>query len=133
MLGLTDVRDIERLFNQEASDYWRNHYQFDHPTGRSTVKRIGRMQAQLLIINAWVPLLFVYGCIHGQQQYKDQAVALLAQLPPENNAVIRRWTAAGMQPANAAESQALLQLDGKYCHNRACLECRIGYHILKRT
>lgn len=131
MLSMTDVRDIERLFKQEASDYWLTHYQFDRPTGKATAKRIGKMQAQLLIINAWVPLLFVYGVAHGQQQYKDQAIALLGQLPPEDNAVIRRWQSHGVVPANAAESQALLQLSNNYCHSRRCLECRVGYHILK--
>lgn len=131
MLSMTDARDIERLFKQEASDYWRTHYQFDRPTERATTKRIGKMQAQLLIINAWVPLLFVYGMAHGQQHYKDQAIALLEQLPPEDNAVVRRWQSHGVVPANAAESQALLQLNNNYCRSRRCLECRVGYHILK--
>ena len=131
MLDISDVSDIERLFNQEASEYWCNHYQFDKPTTKISVKRIGKMQAQLLIINAWVPLLFVYGCSHGQQQYKDRAVSLLSQLPPEDNAIIRRWRDYGICPDNAAESQALLQLDNNYCRNRRCLECRIGYQILK--
>lgn len=131
MLEMTDVHDLENLFKQEAADYWRNHYQFDRPTEKSTAKRIGKMQAHLLIINAWVPLLFVYGIQHGQQQYKDQAFSLLSQLPPEDNAIIRRWQSYGISPTNAAESQALLQLGNNYCRNRRCLECRIGYHILK--
>ena len=130
-LAMTDVHDIEKLFKQEASDYWKDHYQFDRPTEKSISKRIGRMQAQLLIINAWVPLLFVYGSVHGQQQYKDQAISLLEQLPPEDNTIIRRWQGYGITPSNAAESQALLQLNNNYCRNRRCLECRIGYHILK--
>ena len=35
----------------------------------------------VLIINAWVPLLFEYGNRHGMQQYKDQAIDILQQLP----------------------------------------------------
>ena len=133
MLSMTDVHDIERLFKQEASAYWHNHYQFDRPTDKSMPKHIGKMQARLLIINAWVPLLFVYGITHGQQHYKDQAISLLSQLPAEDNAIIRRWQSYGITPGNAAESQALIQLNNNYCRSRRCLECRVGYHMLKHT
>lgn len=132
LLEMTDVKDIERLFCRQAAPYWDNHYQFDQAVAKSSVKHIGRMQADVLIINVCVPLLFVYGEVHGQQRYKDQAVSLLLQLAPESNAVIRRWQSAGIVPVNAAESQALLQLTGNYCSNRRCLECRIGYHLLKQ-
>lgn len=132
LLEMTDVGNIERLFNQQAADYWNNHYQFDKPTQRSSVKRLGSMQARLIVINAWVPLLFVYGAAHGQQCYKDQALNLLAQLPAEDNAVIRQWRQFGINPSTAAESQALLQLSSNYCTGRRCLECRIGYNLLKR-
>ena len=131
LLQMTDVKQLEQLFACEAAPYWNNHYQFDQLANDCRPKRIGRMQADLLIINAWVPLLFVYGAELGQQQYKDQALNLLRQLPPENNAVTRRWQQVGITPRNAAESQALLQLSSGYCTPRYCLQCRIGYHLLK--
>lgn len=132
MLDISDAKEVEKLFDQSAAEYWNNHYKFDTATQRSTLKRVGRMQAQSLIINAWVPLLFLYGSMHGQEKYKEQAVTLLTQMPAEDNAVIRRWRQAGMNPANAAESQALLQLADRYCKCRRCLECGIGFQILKR-
>jgi hypothetical protein len=90
------------------------------------------MQAETLVINAWVPLLFVYGVVHGQQQYKEQALDLLQQLSPENNNIIRRWKAAGINADNAAQSQALLQLHNNYCQCHRCLECQIGFDLIKR-
>ena len=57
----------------------------------------------------------------------------MQQLPPEDNAVIRRFHAAGVHPVNAAQSQALLQLYNNYCQSRRCLECRIGHSIIKQT
>ena len=95
------------------------------------VKCVGKMHARTLIINAWVPLLFLYGEVHGQQCYKDQAVSLLEQIPAETNSVIHRWQRIGIEPSNAFESQALLQLYNKYCDGRRCLECGIGFQILK--
>ena len=131
LLNKMDVKELEKLFGQHASDYWNNHYKFDKATEKSSVKRIGKAQARSLIINAWVPLLFLYGVEHGQQHCKEQAVGLLEQLPAEDNAVIRRWQRAGINPSNAIESQALIQLYNKYCARRRCLECGIGFQILK--
>ena len=131
LLSMTDVKDMELLFNRQAAPYWETHYQFDRVVAKSSPKRVGKMQADMMIINAWVPLLFVYGAEHNQQHYKDQALALLHQLSAENNAVIRQWQAAGVSPNDAADSQALLQLKNNYCDTRRCLECRIGYHLLK--
>lgn len=131
LLSMTDAQEMVKLFDQTAAEYWNNHYKFDTVAARSSKKRVGKMLAQSLIINAWVPLLFLYGALHGKLEYKEQAVELLNQLPAEDNAVIRRWRSVGVEPDNAAESQALLQLDGGYCRGRRCLECSIGFQILK--
>lgn len=132
MLEMTEVDKIESLFNCRASDYWNNHYHFDHPVDKASIKRMGRMQVDLLIINAWVPLLFVYGEMKGQQQYKEQAIGLLQQLKTENNHIIRQFQMVGIEPKNAAQSQALIQLKSNYCNNRRCLQCRIGHNIIKQ-
>lgn len=131
LLQMTELRQLEDFLRCQAAPYWDNHYQLDQPANDNHTKSMGRMQADLIIINAWVPLLFVYGSQLGQQQYKEQAINLLQQLAPENNAVIRRWQQVGLSPANAAESQALLQLGSQYCTPRNCLQCRIGHHLLK--
>lgn len=131
LLDVTDVKQLTALFNQLADDYWSTHYRFDKCSESSSTKRVGKVLAESLLINAWVPLLFVYGVKHGQQQYKDQSVGLLRQLPVENNSIIRKWIQLGIVPHDAAESQAMLQLD-KYCGNGRCLECPIGYQIIKK-
>ncbi len=133
LLEMKEVGQIEKLFGCCASDYWNNHYHFDQATAKSTVKHLGRMQTHLLIINAWVPLLFVYGQLRGQQEYREQALALLQQLPPESNSIIRQFQTLGVTPANAAQSQALIQLKTHYCGSRRCLDCHIGHHIIKRA
>ena len=132
LLSITDSKQMLALFNQQAAPYWNDHYRFDHLSEKASVKRLGKAQASMLLINAWVPLLFVYGATHGQQQYKDQSVGLLQQLPPENNNIIRRWCAAGMNLPDAAHTQAALQLNNCYCAAKRCLDCQIGYHIIKR-
>lgn len=131
LLDMTDAAQIATLFNQPAAEYWCSHYRFDQPSP-SHPKAVGRAQAEILVINAWVPLLFVYGTVHGQQQYKDQAIDLLQQLKAENNNIIRRWKNVGIAADTAARSQALLQLHNSYCLNHRCLDCTIGYNLIKR-
>lgn len=131
LLAMDNAKDLVRRFNQTANDYWSNHYRFDVKTEKSATKRVGTAQAVSLIINAWIPLLFVYGSSHGQQRYKDQALGLLQQLPAENNNVIRQWKEIGVTANDAGKSQALLQLKNNYCNSRRCLDCAIGYHIIK--
>jgi hypothetical protein len=37
----------------------------------------------------------------------------------------------GVKSENAADSQALLQLKKYYCDKKRCLECSIGFAVLK--
>ncbi|MDD6866616.1 MAG: DUF2851 domain-containing protein, partial [Prevotella sp.] len=39
---------------------------------------------------------------------------------------------AGLDAANAADSQALIQLKKVYCDRKDCLRCRIGYEYLRK-
>lgn len=131
LLQINDVCEMEKIFNRTASEYWDSHYRFDQVAATTCKKHLGSSQSQMLIINAWIPLLFTYGTAIGKQEYKDQALALLEQMKPENNAIVRQWSAIGVRASNAAQSQALLQLHKHYCLNRRCLECRVGYQLLK--
>ncbi|PSR05572.1 MAG: hypothetical protein BRD50_00560 [Bacteroidetes bacterium SW_11_45_7] len=86
---------------------------------------------QLILINAIVPTIFAYGRHLDNQNYKDQALELLEQIPPEQNAIIKKWKELDMKPASAFDTQALLELKENYCDNRKCLNCSIGNRILQ--
>ena len=120
---------LRHFFNLEASEYWQTHYRFDSESAVS-VKGMGKSFADIMIINAWVPLLFEYGVQHGSQQYKDQALDILTQMQAENNHIVRLWKQAGMPVENAAQSQAMIQLYNEYCKCKRCLECPIGYNVM---
>jgi len=129
LLETTDAAELQKFFDVTASPYWNTHFRFDHPSA-GVPKRLGESFVNILIINAWVPLLFEYGNQNGQQHYKDQAVSILQQLPPEKNHIIRQWQAAGVKALNADQSQALLQLYNGHCASHDCLHCQIGYKII---
>ncbi len=129
LLETPSTAALEQLFDVTAADYWTDHYQFDQPSP-GKLKRLSSDFAQLLIINAWVPLLFEYGAQHGMPQYSDRAVDILQELRPESNRIMRQWAEAGIRPVSAAQSQALLQLRTGYCQRHDCLHCPIGNKII---
>ena len=129
LLESTSPLQLRQLFDVAASPYWDNHYRFDVPSPGSP-KRLGSSFIDRLIINAWAPLLYEYGNAHSLQHYKDRAVDVLMQLPPEQNNVLSKWKKAGIDARSAAESQALLQLHQNYCSQHLCLNCQIGYKII---
>lgn len=132
LLEADDVKKLSSFFAVSASDYWTDHYQFDRLSDPSA-KHVGKMLIDSLIINAWVPLLFVYGKQHGRDDLCERAVGLLRQMKPESNNIVRQWVSCGLKPRDAADSQALLQLHNSYCDVHRCLDCRFGFLLMKES
>ena len=124
------VTEIENMFDVNLSNYWWTHYSFDRPSRRQR-KSLGREAVRLFIINTIAPLLFTCGRHRQESRFEDKALRFLEALPPESNRLIRGWQGLGVQPANAYQSQALLQLKQHYCDQRRCLECAVGAAVLK--
>lgn len=130
LLQAERVGEIHRLLDVSASDYWTTHYQFDVPAIPKS-KRLGRVGADHIIINAIVPVLFALGRIRGDQALADRAMDLLEQLPPEANTVLNGWAELDLNADTAARGQALLELKNTYCSARRCLSCGIGNQLLR--
>ena len=86
----------------------------------------------LIIINTIVPLLYAYGTHRSDEKLIQKAIALLEELPAEDNYILRQWKACGLSVENAADSQALIQLKREYCDRKDCLRCRFAYEFLKK-
>jgi len=86
----------------------------------------------LLIINTIVPLLYAYGTHRADNKLIQKAIALLEELPAEDNYILRQWKACGLNVTTAADSQALIQLKREYCDRKDCLRCRFAYEFLKQ-
>ena len=119
------AEDVRRLFSAEASDYWYTHY-IPATITHELPKRIGRMKADLLGINLVVQIQYAYGAYNGNDMLRERAIALLEAIPAEENRFMRHWRFYDLHPANAFESQALLQLATEYCDRRRCAECPVG-------
>ncbi len=130
ILEAKQVTDIEQYFNTYTSEYWENHYR----PGIQVVSKkhgLGKQMKKVLITNAVVPFMFLYGQERGEELYQEKALALLEKCKPEDNRIIRTWKSSGIIADSALQSQALIQLTKEYCEQHRCLQCRIGLEVLK--
>jgi hypothetical protein len=131
IITAASIQELSGIFSLTASAYWDEHYVFDKKS-KPLKKKFGELGIQLLLINAIIPLIYAYGMQSGQNVFLNRAVGFLESLPPENNAITRRWQQAGIKASNSLESQGLLQLKKVMCDQKRCLDCSIGYQILKQ-
>jgi hypothetical protein len=130
VLDYKNVDDIRKLLSTSTSEYWKNHYNFDAPSSFKT-KTIGKSSIDILIINTIVPIIFLYGHINASPLHKDRAMSILSELPPESNSVITKWETLGFEVKSAYDSQGLLELKSNNCTEHKCLECPVGFEIMK--
>lgn len=135
---LADIRErknnpdeIRKLFNWKAGGYWESHSDFDTPGIGNTT--LSPQALDLLMINFTAPFLYAWASAHGDPDSAEAALAIWEQMKPENNTFIRQWVNANIHPANAADSQALIQLRKIYCDADRCLDCRFAASLLKAS
>ncbi|MEO6687224.1 MAG: DUF2851 family protein, partial [Dyadobacter sp.] len=108
------------------------HFQFGK-LSKSNVPVMGKDAANLLIINAAVPLLVAYSRQRQQPELLDKALNWLSEIPAENNRITREWETLGMKVKTAADSQSLIEWYNHYCTNKKCLECTVGAALIRST
>ena len=97
---------------------------------------LGRASIEILLINTVIPYKYAYACLRtlGSTQREEAAekvLGLMAQIPAEDNTIIRQWKMLGQEVRNAADTQALLHLYQNYCQNHECINCEVGYLIFQ--
>lgn len=131
LLDTEKISHVLSFLKINASPYWNNHYQFDLISEPERIKKLGAASARLITINTIVPFLFIYNQYKNAVDYDKKALDWMEQLPTEKNAIVDAFIQLGIKADNALQSQALLQLKGKYCDLKRCLDCRIGHELLK--
>lgn len=128
--GMPDTGGCACALRYRGVGLLATHYVPDG-SGERCPRRIGAEKADLLAINAVVPVMFAYGQTTGKGALKDAAFDLLGDIPAENNAIVRSWSGMGVPVRSALDSQALLQLRNEYCTQGRCTDCKVGKSIIK--
>ncbi len=122
------IMELEQKLRIKAGPYWDTHYQFgiDSPPSE---KYTGKQFIRSILINVIIPFQYSTGLTAGSKR----ALQIMNELESESNHIIKRWRQFGVEPANALESQALIQLHREYCSQKRCIECRLGRRYLRDT
>ncbi|MCF6352100.1 MAG: DUF2851 family protein [Cyclobacteriaceae bacterium] len=114
----------------ETSTYWKAHYRFNKEAAKK-VPKFGVSSIDLLKINVVAPLLMAYGLFNDDPSYIAKALALLETLKPEHNKIIAAWQQVEISPQNGGDAQGLIELYNESCLPKKCLNCGIGFNLLK--
>jgi hypothetical protein len=129
LLETNDVKALRSIFAVTQSAFWLQHYRFGLRQ-KTMISPMGTMSIDNIIVNSVVPVLVAYGRAADEQQWVDKSIALLKQMPAEQNAVTRKWNALGESIDTAFDSQALIELYREFCLKRRCLSCSIGSSLV---
>lgn len=132
LLECPKADDLIRLFDAKASVFWDTHYHFTKESIEKP-KKLGRSSSILLVINAVLPFMFVYGRALANDELCNRALSFYMQIPGELNVAIKHWKSAGLDVSTAFNTQALLGLKSDYCDKFRCLDCRIGDLLLRSS
>jgi hypothetical protein len=131
VIEATEAAEIKKFLEVSASEYWDDHFVFGKKS-RSFTKHAGSQAADILLINAVIPMIFVYGKCRDSVDIVERALGFLEDVTPEKNVITSEWKEAGIDAESAFYSQALIQLRNEYCRKRKCLSCRIGNMIISQ-
>jgi len=124
-------KDLIGMLEAEQSAYWRAHYDFGKKA-KSTIGKLGKGSLENILINTVAPLLFAYGIHRDNDDMKEKSLELLGSLKAENNNIIKKWKAAGINVTTAFDSQALIEQFNEYCLKKKCLNCPVGTDIIRK-
>ncbi len=131
ILQLLEPDEMRRFLlaaDETDSPYWTLRHDFGNfthskPTGLGTDARAR------IIANVLVPMSMAYFVAH-QLKPPDKLGELLRALPAEQNKVTRKFSALGLVPKNALQSQGMIDIYRGFCSQYHCLQCPIGQSIL---
>jgi len=128
-LEANHIGQLKDLFEVTASEYWNDHFIFGKKS-RHFCKRTGSDATNIFLINAVIPVMFVYGRNRDSLDICEKAISFLEEIEAEANSIISEWHSAGIDADSAFITQALIQLRNSYCKKRRCLDCRIGAKLI---
>ncbi|MDG5799079.1 DUF2851 family protein [Marinilabiliaceae bacterium ANBcel2] len=123
--------ELLSLLESSPKGYWEDHYIPDILASQKE-KNLGKTSRKLIIINTLIPITYAYGELRALHDLKKKALTWLKELPCEENSIITKWKSLGLNPQNAADSQALIYLRQKYCKTKQCYKCKIGQMVISK-
>ncbi len=125
--------ELMEIFNGiKASDYWDNHFNFGKISTIDQQKILTKDFIELVILNSILPLKYIYHKDHNEE-ITEEILAFYKELSAEKNSIVNGWKNLGLTIQNALQTQSLIHHYKNYCTLKNCLNCSIGFQILKEN
>ncbi|MCY0970608.1 DUF2851 family protein [Chryseobacterium wangxinyae] len=133
---IINAKKTEELFtifkDIKASEYWDTHFNFGKISPVDQPKILSKDFIDLLILNTIMPLKYTYHK-YQNEEIADEILTFYREIAPEKNSIIDGWKKIGVKTKNALQTQSLNYHFKNYCSAKNCLNCSIGFKILKET
>ncbi|SFN51499.1 Protein of unknown function [Chryseobacterium oleae] len=115
----------------KASEYWDFHFNFG-TISKFQRKTLSQDFIELIILNTVLPLKYTYHKYH-REEITEEILDLYRNSAAEKNSVTTSWKKLGLKVNNALESQSLIYHYTNLCTEKKCLNCSIGFNLLKQS
>lgn len=132
MMEIQEAAEMRPLLDIQAGSYWDTHYRFGETASSAQVKHLGKAAIENILINTVAPMQYLYARLQGRHSLHEHSLQLLQSIGAEQNKIMAAWDKAGVTAANAAQSQALIQLFHQYCSAKNCLHCAVGNRLVRK-
>lgn len=122
----------ELLQEVKASEYWDPRFNFGKISSVDQPKTLTRDFMELLILNTLLPLKYTYHKYH-RENIADEIIHFYNTMAAEKNSVTDGWKTLGIRCSTALESQSLIYHFKHFCEEKNCLNCSIGFKLLKES
>jgi len=130
VIQVDTLDELYGVFSCAASEYWDTHYNFG-VTSRLRKKNISKGLVDLMILNTIIPIKYSYSISIGKD-ISEQLIKLATGIQKEENRIVRKFNKVNKMITNGMQSQAALHMKKNYCEKKKCLDCMIGYNLLKK-
>ncbi|MFL9834565.1 DUF2851 family protein [Chryseobacterium terrae] len=131
IISAKNTKSLFEIFkNIHASEYWTNHFNFGKISSINHRKVLTKDFIDLIILNTVLPVKYTYNK-HQNENINDEILSFYSEIQSEKNSIINEWKKLGIKTKTSLESQSLIYHFKNYCKAKNCLNCGIGFKILK--
>ncbi|WP_435523788.1 DUF2851 family protein [Chryseobacterium indoltheticum] len=133
IISAQNTNSLFEIFKEiQASDYWTDHFNFGKISSIHHPKVLTKDFIELIILNAILPIKYTYHK-YKNENINDEILKFYIEIQSEKNSVITEWKKLGTKIKTSLESQSLIYHFKNNCEAKNCLNCGIGFKILKES
>ncbi|QCX52743.1 DUF2851 family protein [Elizabethkingia sp. JS20170427COW] len=128
-----NIIEIKKVLSSvTAHEYWDSHFVFGKKSSKSYPKKLSENFINLVLLNCVLPIQYFYRK-DQEEETVSNIIEKYKEVAPEKNSILTQWENLGLVFQNGMHTQAFLYLYKSFCIQKKCLNCGIGFQLLKNV